>query len=81
MAATKTVKLADGKYEFDIQDGQMTQARRNGVFWPAGHEERFNHSFVAALNRILELEASRARLRDGMQQMGYDPDEWDKPSE
>lgn len=52
----KTVKLDDGKYEFDIEDGQMVAARRHGEFWLAGYEDRFNNALVAALNRVAELE-------------------------
>jgi hypothetical protein len=52
----KTVSLADGKYEFDMKDGQMVAARRHGVPWPADFDDRFNHCFVEALNRIIELE-------------------------
>jgi hypothetical protein len=54
----KKVTLADGKYEFDIDDyGIMVGSRRNGVEWPAGFELRFTNVFMAALQRIIELES------------------------
>ena len=54
----RTVKLADGKYEYDIDDnGCMAAARRHGMDWPAGFDNRFDNAFLAALDRILELEA------------------------
>ena len=52
----RTIRLDEGKYEFDLQDGRLLGARRHGVDWPAGFENRFNNAFVAALNRITELE-------------------------
>ena len=53
---TKTVRLEDGKYEFDILDGQMVAARRHGKEWPPGFEWRFSKAVMAALGRIVELE-------------------------
>jgi hypothetical protein len=62
----KTVRLSDGKYEFDLDDGQMVDARRYGEHWAAGYESRFNHAFVAALLRIAELEeANEPEKADG----------------
>lgn len=52
----KTITLADGKYEFDLQDGHIVAARRHKVEWPAGYELRFTNCFVAALQRIEMLE-------------------------
>jgi predicted HAD superfamily Cof-like phosphohydrolase len=52
-----TVRLGDGKYEFDMYEGHMAAARRNGVDWPAGFEWRYVHAIVGALNRIVELES------------------------
>lgn len=52
----KTVSLCDGKYEFDLEDGQVIAARRHKVYWPAGFDLRFTNCFVAALERIIELE-------------------------
>lgn len=52
----RTVRLVDGKYEFDILDGQMVAARRDGEEWPLGLELRFFEAFTAALGRIVELE-------------------------
>ncbi len=51
------VSLYDGKFEFGLQDGQVIWAHRHGEDWPAGYELRFTNCFVAALNRILELES------------------------
>jgi len=50
------VNLSDGKYQFELKDGLVVAARRHGEDWPAGYELRFTNCFVAALNRILELE-------------------------
>lgn len=55
----KTIKLAEGKYEYDIKDGQMIAARRHGEDWPAGWESRFDNAFMAALTRIVDLEETR----------------------
>lgn len=54
-----TIKLADGEYEFDVDDrtGLMTAARRHGEDWPAGMEFRFSKVFMSALWRISALEA------------------------
>ncbi len=52
----RTIRLDNGKYEFDLQDGRLIGARRHGEDWPAGFESRYNSSFMAALNRIEELE-------------------------
>ena len=52
----RTVRLVDGKYEFDILDGQMVAARRDGEEWPLGLEWRFSTAAMAALGRIVELE-------------------------
>lgn len=59
----KTVRLEGGKYEFDIDEtlGLLVAARRHKVDWPAGLELRFTNCFVAALLRILELEANARR--------------------
>ena len=60
MIGVTTVKLCDGKYEFDLDLdldlGRMIAARRNGVPWYAGLEWRFSHAIVAMLLRIVELE-------------------------
>jgi hypothetical protein len=53
----RTISLYDGKYEFDIDDrGSMVAARRHDVDWPAGYDLRFTNCFIAALNRIADLE-------------------------
>lgn len=53
----KTIKLDDGKYEFDLDEsGCMVAARRHGEDWPVGMNFRFQNSFMAALDRICELE-------------------------
>ena len=52
----KTVSLADGKYAYDIDDGQMVAARRHGVDWPAGYADRHHNALVAAIVRVAELE-------------------------
>jgi hypothetical protein len=54
--AIRVVKLAGGKYEFDVQDGQVVASRRHGETWPAGLDLQFTNCFVAALLRIIELE-------------------------
>jgi len=56
-----TVSLEDGKFEFDMEDGQMVAARRHGERWRAGFDARFDNAFVAALNRIAELEATATK--------------------
>lgn len=55
-----TIKLDDGKYEFDIDDqtGLMTAARRHGEPWEAGFEQRFSKAFMTALWRVRDLEAA-----------------------
>jgi hypothetical protein len=59
-----TVKLVDGKYEFDIDErGSIIAARRNGEPWPQGFTlNRFNNAFVASINRIVELETMLSKL-------------------
>src|ERR1019366_4892666 len=52
----KTISLANGKYEFDLKDGNMIAARRHGEDWPAGFDMRFTNCFIVALQRIVELE-------------------------
>ena len=54
----RTIKLSDGKYEFDLQDGRLVAARRHGERWPAGLDLRFSGCFIAALIRIAELEST-----------------------
>ena len=51
------ISLSDGKYEFTLRDGQVVEAKRHGEEWPAGFELRHTGCFVAALERIAELEA------------------------
>jgi hypothetical protein len=63
MSETRVVKLDDGKYEFDLEDGRMVMARRNGEEWAAGLDMRFSKCFVAALLRIVELEDQANELR------------------
>jgi hypothetical protein len=53
----RTIRLQDGKYEFDIDELDTIRAARcHGVSWMAGLELRFTNCFVAALLRIAELE-------------------------
>lgn len=62
MSGTQTVRLEEGKYEFDRDEhGLMTAARRNGEPWLKGLDA-YAHSKVlhAALNEI-------ARLRNGLE--------------
>jgi hypothetical protein len=56
----RTIKLDNGKYEFDIEDGQMMAARTNGVDWPATFEDwRHSKCIMAMLERIAVLEEIR----------------------
>jgi hypothetical protein len=56
----KTVRLDDGKYEFEINNyGQIVSAKRHGSDWPAGYENRHFNAFVYALQRILVLEEKK----------------------
>lgn len=65
MGNVRTVKLADGKYEYDIgDDGCMLAARRHGEDWPAGFENRFDNAFAAALGRVAELEETLVESED-----------------
>ena len=58
----RTVRLENGKYEFDLnEDGRMVAARRHGENWPAGFDLRFTGCFLASLNRIIDLEDELAR--------------------
>jgi hypothetical protein len=61
-----TIKLDDGKYEFDIDDdtGLMMAARRNGEDWPAGMEQRFSNALMSALWRVRDLEAAASTASD-----------------
>ena len=60
-----TIKLDNGKYEFDLEDGQIRAARRHGHDRQAGFDLRFQNCFVAALLRIKELEQElRQRAED-----------------
>ena len=62
---TRTISLYDGKYKFDIDDrGSMVAARRHDVDWPAGYDLRFTKCFIAALNRIAELEDKIEEIAD-----------------
>ena len=55
--AIRTVRLAEGKYEFDLDEKrQLVAARRHGVAWPAGLDLRHTNAFCAALAYIVELE-------------------------
>lgn len=59
----RTVKIENGKYEFDLDDaGIMIAARRNGEPWSAGMEFRFAKCFMSML---WELEESRAAHNAG----------------
>lgn len=63
-----TIRLSDGKYEFDLEDGMLVAARRKGVDWLAGYDSaRFNNSFMAALNRIAELEEQVSDMEDRLE--------------
>jgi hypothetical protein len=55
----RTIKLGNGKYEFDLSDGRLVAARRHGEEWPTGLDLRFTGCFMAALTRIAELESPR----------------------
>lgn len=58
----KTIKLEDGKYVFCLNnDGLLVNAYRNGEVWPAGHGYAYEKAFMAALNRIVELEGERGK--------------------
>ena len=61
----KTVSLADGKYAYDIDDGQMVAARRHGVDWPTGYADRHHSALVAALVRVAELETIEVDVQEG----------------
>lgn len=54
------VRLADGKYEFRIDErGLMTEALRHGERWQAGLEMGGSKVFLEALSRIVDLEAKQ----------------------
>lgn len=61
-----TIKLDDGKYEFDLDDqtGLMMAARRHGEPWEAGFEQRFSKAFMSALSRIRDLEAPAQPVKE-----------------
>ena len=54
----RTVRLCDGKYEFDLDHaGTLLSVRRNGNSWPVVFEQfRFSNAAMAAFHRITELE-------------------------
>lgn len=60
----RTIVLDGGKYEFDLQNYRLIGARRHHVEWPAGLDMRHHNAFLAALNRIAELE-DELRTKDG----------------
>jgi hypothetical protein len=61
----QTIRLSDGKYEFDLFKGRIIAARRHGVDWPAGFEWRHSHAVVAMLQRIAELDPSEETTGNG----------------
>jgi hypothetical protein len=59
----RTVKLDNGKYEFDVDEqGIFKAARRNGEEWRAGLAYAGYKAFCVALQRIIELEDEIRRL-------------------
>jgi hypothetical protein len=60
-----TISLDSGEYEFDLDEhGLLVAARRKGEPWATGLALRHTNCFVAALQRIAELEDKLDHLLD-----------------
>lgn len=58
-----TVKLLDGKYTINYDNGVM-EFLRHGEAWPAADELRFTGVVAALVQRVIELEQAQAKCAD-----------------
>jgi hypothetical protein len=72
MMSVRTATLCEGKYAFDVSDGQMVAARRHGVDWPAALDWRYSTAIVAMLERIVDLEIEAGGLDAQLQSIALD---------